>query len=83
MYLENWIKYQIVYKQVNNENEYRDKKLSLNTKSFIEWCRVSKITISKIICTEKTRNIFTKFFNIVEDKDLNNAIQAITYWSSE
>ena len=51
MYLENWIKYQIVYKQVNNENEIEKFK---TTKVFLKLIEGKK-TISKIICTEKTR----------------------------
>ena len=50
MYLENWIKYQIVYKQVNNENEIEKFK---TTKVFLKLIEGKK-TISKIICTEKT-----------------------------
>ena len=33
-------------------------------------------------CTEKTRNIFTKFFNIVE-RSPDERTSGITYWSSE
>ena len=51
MYLENWIKYQIVYKQVNNENE-----IEINHKSVFSkfcgfwnsWGMESKDTISML-----------------------------------
>ena len=52
LYLENWIKYQIVYKQVNNENEIEKFK---TTEVFLKLIEGNEITISKLICTEKTR----------------------------
>ena len=67
MYLENWIKYQIVYKQVNNENE-----IEINHKSVffkILWVlkfmkMESKDTISKI--NRENQKIFTTSKTVVK-----------------
>ena len=67
MYLENWIKYQIVYKQVNNENE-----IEINHKSVFSkfcgfwnsWKMESKDTISKI--NRENQKIFTTSKTVVK-----------------
>ena len=67
MYLENWIKYQIVYKQVNNENE-----IEINHKSVFSkfcgfwnsWEMESKDTISKI--NRENQKIFTTSKTVVK-----------------
>ena len=64
MYLENWIKYQIVYKQVNNENE-----IEINHKSvFSKFCgfwEKSQNTISLI--NRENQKIFTTSKTVVKN----------------
>ena len=71
MYLENWIKYQIVYKQVNNENEIEINHKSVFSKFCGFWER-SQNTISLI--NRENQKIFTTSKTVVKNPTHNAGV---------
>ena len=62
MYLENWIKYQIVYKQVNNENE-----IEINHKSvFSKFCGFWERSEYNFNVKPRNQKIFTTSKTVVK-----------------